>query len=736
MKSPFPAKQISEIIAPKKSDSASFRIVFGGILSIALAALCLPATAAPKQKSEDNAVWYAQRKAPEKAVEAWKDLGLEIFVHWSAGTVFQGRYWPESDQETGRPPKEFQRDLWGEWIKHRAGIPGETYDAALKSWNPKEFNAEEWADILADSGAQLVIYIAKHHDGFAHFKSKADNFNTYDWGKFHTDVFGELCQALHKRGVKTGFYYSHGKDWRHNTKTAKDHVSPEERTYFEQIVFPHLRELTGNYGRQEVVWFDLGAKSELARKCVEVVRAANPNIMISSRVGQRMGDFGTGGDAYVPFVPQKVQPWETCMTFSHHWAWYPEDRDYKTPERVIRMLASVRSKGGNLLLNVGPDVRGRITFQEKNCLAKLGAWLKRNGDSIYGVRATPYTGDQPWGVCTTKPGKLFLHVFTLPGVDSIFVPGIKSNIKSAYILADKSRTPLEITTGEFGIDVDLYHADPKSIDYRDTVVVLEYEGQLEIDPMPVLDNDLDNRFIPLLAENTKAVKTSDKTRLTPVIDHGGVQEPRYYAFSYGYSNPDAKTTWKFRAGADNYFYLNVKYANLTGKPVEVLVTVDGTPVQVKLPPTCKDPMKSKDFFETLLMPRPADSQKKTARLVSPRIHHPQTRLPNGLSGIRRQPGNDESPPHPNQAKALRHPLQGNQILLPALKRRVVLHRPDPEEFKWLRNRSAENVHRVADNARVPGHILPTDTRSLARSLHGARHASARGEGDLETARHL
>jgi hypothetical protein len=571
-------------------------------LSVLLAGLCHPVCA--EEKPLSNEAWYAQHKAPDEAVRQWKDLGLEIFVHWSAGTVFQGRYWPESDREAGRPPKEFQRDLWGEWIKARAGIPQETYDAALKSWNPKDFDAEEWAGILADSGAKLVVYIAKHHDGFAHFRSKANDFNTCDWGKFHTDVFGELCPALRKHGVKTGFYYSHGKDWRHNTKTARDHATPEEMAYFEKIVYPQLRELTTRYGPQEVAWFDLGARSEFARKCVEIVRAANPDIMISSRVGQRMGDFSTGGDAYVPFVPEKVQPWETCMTFSYHWAWYPEDRKYKIPTHVIRMLANVRSKGGNLLLNVGPDVRGRIPFQEKFCLEKLGAWLKRNGESIYGARATPYAGDQPWGVCTTKPGKLFLHLFKLPGIDSVFVPGIQSKIKSAYILADKSKTPLKTTPAEFGLKVDLYHAKPGFIDYRDTVVVLEYGGDLNLDTVTVLDNDLDNRFIPLLAENTKSVKTSKNTRLTPVIDHGGVQEPRYYAYSYGYSKPDAVTTWKFRAAEDNYFYLNVKYANLTGETVEAVLTVDGTTIPVTLPPTHKDPPKSKDFFDTLLVPRP------------------------------------------------------------------------------------------------------------------------------------
>ncbi len=529
--------------------------------------------------------WYSRiRNSPEmkRAVEQWRDIGFEIFIHWSAGTAYQGRY----------HGKELTRDLWGEWIKARAGIPIREYEETLKSWNPKDFNAEEWADILQASGAKLVVYIAKHHDGFAHFKSRANDFNTRDWGVFHTDVFGELCRALHRRGMLTGFYYSHGHDWR-NFPDGRD-KGEKMRKYFATVVYPHLRELNENYGHQTVCWFDLGAPTrETALECLKVLRETNPCILASSRVGFHLGDFSTGGDGYIPPAP-KAGPWETCMTFTHHWAWYPEDRKTKTPADIIRMLARIRSRGGNLLLNIGPDVRGRIPLQERACLVKVGAWLKVNGDSIYGVRASGFA-DLPWGVCTRKPGRLFLHVLHLPTQDYVYLPGVKAGIVGAYLLADPGKSPLKIEVDEFGgRKINLYDADPRFVDYTDTVVVLEYEGSLEVDPTPVLDNDLPTRLIPQLAQCEKVRCAA--TRLTPCIDHGGVEEPRYYEYAYGFGAPNSRVSWTFHCIADNVFYLNLKYANLTDRSLTGVVTLGEKRYPIALPPTRPNPGAGWDSF--------------------------------------------------------------------------------------------------------------------------------------------
>jgi len=544
-----------------------------------------------EEKMEDG--WITEiKKSPKmkEAIKKWQDIGFEIFMHWSAGTAFQGRYYGN----------ECSKDLWGEWIMKRAGIPVEKYEEALKTWNPKKFDPKEWADIIESSGAKMLVYIAKHHDGFAQFKSKANNYNTHDWGDFKRDVFGELCEQLHKRDILTGFYYSHGKDWRNN----RNEKNPESvNKYFKDIVYVHLKELNENYGHQTVCWFDLGAPTrELAEKCVKVLRKSNPNIIISSRVGYGFGDFSTGGDAYVPCVP-KAEPWETCMTFDYHWAWYPEDRKPKTPYDIIRMLARIRARGGNLLLNIGPDVRGKVPFQIKTCLKSVGDWLKLNGDSIYSVNFVN-RGDYPWGVCTMKPGKLFLHVLNLPTLDYIFVPGIKSDVTGAYILADKKKKQLNIEKDEFGnLKVNLYDADPSLIDYRDTVVVLEYEGDsCSIDKTPVLDNDLPNKFLPQLGQVSKV--RCRNTRLTPIIDNGGVEEPHYFEYAYGFGKKGANVSWQFNSVADNFFYINIKYANHTDKVIKAVVSIGEKSYNVNLPPTLLTSNRAWDSFKLALSDTP------------------------------------------------------------------------------------------------------------------------------------
>ena len=579
----------------------------GKIFSLLSVVLISAIQLTAEDKMEDG--WITEIKnSPEmkKAVKKWRDIGFEIFMHWSAGTAFQGRYYG----------KEKSKDLWGEWIMVRAGIPVKEYETALKSWNPKDFDAKEWADIIEGSGAKMLVYIAKHHDGFAQFKSSANNYNTHDWGVFQRDVFGELCKQLHKRNILTGFYYSHGKDWRNNRRGKKDTAGQDR--YFKDIVYVHLKELNENYGHQTVCWFDLGAPTkELAEECVKVLRKTNPNIIISSRVGFGLGDFSTGGDAYVPPVP-KSEPWETCMTFDSHWAWYPEDRKPKTPYEIIRMLARIRSRGGNLLLNIGPDVRGKIPFQIKTCLKSVGNWLKLNGDSIYAVDFLN-RGDYPWGVCTMKPGRLFLHVLNLPTLDYIFVPGIKSDITGAYILSDSRKTPLKLEKDAAGnLKVNLYDADPSLIDYRDTVVVLEYKGKkCQVDNMPVLDNDLPNKFLPQLGNLSKV--HCRNARLTPVIDNGGVQEPHYFEYAYGFGDKGANISWLFNSFADNFFYINIKYANHTDKVIKAVVSIGEKQYEVNLPPTLLSPEKEWDSFKLALSDAPALIHKGNNQKLSFRI---------------------------------------------------------------------------------------------------------------------
>jgi alpha-L-fucosidase len=528
---------------------------------------------------EDMSTGWEERTQKIESLEAhladWEDRALGIFIHWSPSTAFQGRY----------KGQEIEKDLWGEWTMYRAQIPVPDYENTMRDWNPRDFNAEEWVDVIEKAGFRYLVYVAKHHDGFAMFDAKADNYSISRWGDYQGDPFKELCNQLQKRNISTGFYYSHGSDWRN--KFLFD-GSPEEvdNEYFEEIVKPHLEQLNTEYGVQSVAWFDGGwsNRPDLSKACEDVLRKDHPTILISSRIGHGIGNFKSHRDCFVPPVSEK-EPWETCMTLNHHWAWTPADKGHKSATEVIQMLAKVRSRGGNLLLNIGPDVRGKIPFRDQLILEELGQWLKVNGESVYGAESTPYS-DLPWGVCTQKPGKMYLHIMGMPSSDFIFLPGMKSQVSRAYFLSDKEKRALDFTRTEGGYKIALLSSITDSFRYdrSNTVMVVEYEGKQDISTIPVLDHDFDNHFIPQLAKKENGCSTQLQ-RLAPTADHPALQEPRWEEFAQGFSQDGACLKWTYHLYDRNHFAINIEYANLTDEDIQGIVQVGGKTHEVRLPST-------------------------------------------------------------------------------------------------------------------------------------------------------
>ncbi|MCX6972443.1 MAG: alpha-L-fucosidase [Verrucomicrobia bacterium] len=515
-----------------------------------------------------------KRDSMADAIREWQDDGFGIFMHFSPSTAFQGRY----------KGKESEKDLWAEWMMARAEIPVPEYEQQLRSWNPDRFDAGKWADVVAASGCRYFVFTAKHHDGLAMFKSEVNGYNIIEHTAFKKgDMFALLTEEVRKRGIKPGFYYSHHLDW-HEPGGAG---GPQNKTldeYMEVLALPHLEELTTKYGKQHVAWFDCGRPEALARKCEAVVHRNQPNIMVCSRVGGGLGDFTSEGDCQVP--PIRVDgPWETCMTLTQHWAWFPLDRDHKPAGEVIRMLAAIRSRGGNLLLNIGPDVRGEIPLRDQTILRQVGDWLKRNGESIFGVQATPY-GDLPWGVCTYRAGTLYLHVFKLPSLDTLFLPGLKSTAKRACFLADDRKQTLDFLAVPGGVEIDLTSIVDfaEFADEDDTVLMVEFDGELIVDPRPVLDHDLDNRFIPALAAEKNGVDLRSFRR-PYFIDHGTNAYCPHEDYAHGFKKAGAGLGWQFSNRDENSFFVNVEYANLTGRPVKVKLSVGGHELRAELPVT-------------------------------------------------------------------------------------------------------------------------------------------------------
>ncbi len=390
-----------------------------------------------------------------------------LFINWGLYAIPAGEW-------KGRPVEGI-----GEWIMNRAKIPVKEYELLAGQFNPSKFNADEWARLAVDAGMKYVVYDCKHHDGFAMYRSRVSPYNVHDATPWKRDPFKELQQACAKRGLKLCFYYSQAQDWHHpgGGVAGNKPWDPAQQGDFDQylrnMALPQVKELLTNYGPIGLIWFDtpVNMNEERIRPFVEAIRTLQPDCLINSRLLLRGGtikdltpeavakaiearcDYISRGDNEIPHT---VTPgaWETAATINDTWGFKKGDRQWKTPGDICFKLVDIVSKGGNYLLNVGPDAEGFIPQQSQDILREVGAWLRVNGEAVYGAGRTPFgdelgtplpgpkdkRGQPPFAPkndwrCTTKPGRLYLHFFRWPGA-RFELAGVQGKVGTACLLAD------------------------------------------------------------------------------------------------------------------------------------------------------------------------------------------------------------------------------------------------------------------------------------------------------------
>lgn len=395
----------------------------------------------------------------------FKEAKFGLFIHWGLYSELGGQW--EGKDYFGS----------GEWLMNRAKIPAARYAQIAARFNPVDFNAAQWAAIAKASGVKYIVITAKHHEGFAMFDSRATHFDIVDATPYKKDPMKALADATRAQGLKFGFYYSQFLDWHEpdgggNTwdfpKKGKDY-----QRYYQTKAIPQLKELLSNYGPLGIVWFDMpgGLTTAQTREMIAPLRKLQPNCLFSSRVGHDLGDYRDFGDSEVPPVPIH-QPWEAIFTDNDTWGYITRDKNFKSSTQIIQLLAEVASKGGNLMLNVGPDGRGNFPPYEVKYLLETGKWLNRYGESIYGTTYGLIPA-QPWGVTTSRPGKLFLHVFTPPLDDTLHVPFSGARVSAVRVMG--SGAPLPWTAEQDALHISLPARLP---DARDAVVEVDYTGRL------------------------------------------------------------------------------------------------------------------------------------------------------------------------------------------------------------------------------------------------------------------
>ncbi len=393
----------------------------------------------------------------------WKEAKFGMFIHWGLYAVPSGKW---GDKTT-----------YGEWLMLQAKIPRAEYAKLADKFNPTLFNAEEWVKLAKDAGQRYIVLTAKHHDGFALFKSK-DPYNVVDATPFKRDVVKEYAEACRKYGIKMGLYYSQAQDWYHpggavwnNKEWDSTHIADMNK-YIDEVAVPQVKEILANYSDVAVLWWDtpVGMTKAMAKKLDDVVKQY-PNLITNNRLGG-----GFGGDLETPeqFIPATGFPgrnWEVCMTLNGNWGYNAYDDRWKGTKDVVQMLVDIVSKGGNFLLNVGPNPYGVIPEVCQNTLRETGEWLKLNGEAVYGTEASPFPYLY-WGRATRKGQKLYLHIFDWPKDGKLIVP-MDNKIKSAVLLANPT-AKLKITKvkGQIIIQLPAYAPDKNA-----SVVAVDFEGE-------------------------------------------------------------------------------------------------------------------------------------------------------------------------------------------------------------------------------------------------------------------
>jgi len=414
----------------------------------------------------------------------WREARFGMFIHWGLYAVPAGEY-------NGK-----RSDRIGEWIMEWANIPRADYEKFTAQFNPVKFDAKEWVRIAKDAGMKYIVITSKHHDGFAMFDSRISSYDIVDATPYHKDPIKALAVEAKKQGLKFCFYYSildwhypaayvdaPGKDPTAGNRTTK--LKPGGKEEYLKYMHAQLRELITNYD-PAVLWFDGEWQDwwteEDGKQLYEYVRSLKPSIIINNRVGRGRegmkglsktdqtyaGDFGTPEQQIPPNGLSGVD-WESCMTMNTTWGFKSYDDKWKSPEVIIRNLIDIASKGGNYLLNVGPTKEGLIPAPSVERLTAVGRWMKVNGESIYGTTASPFTTQPEFGRVTSKPGKLYLHVFNWPSDGNLVVPGIGKPVKRAYLLSTRKQSLTVSETAE-ALSVKLPATAPDPIA---SVVVLE-----------------------------------------------------------------------------------------------------------------------------------------------------------------------------------------------------------------------------------------------------------------------
>lgn len=461
--------------------------------SILLSLLVLVAAvrgAEPKMSQEEKMAW-------------WNDAKFGMFVHWGPYCLYGGEYHGYKQNRGG-----------AEWIMNRCKIPVMEYRAMTSTFNPVNFDAEKLVTMAKNAGMKYLVFTTKHHDGFAMFNSDHTNYNIVDYTPFNRDILDEIVNACRKYDMKFGFYYSQSQDWNHPggstgrkemkegwsnpdsaaiDKFTKEHKGAWDLyqttqtfdEYFHKISLPQIKELVTRYPDVAVMWFDTpgGISDSNATEIMDFL-AEYPHIITNDRLKRPNfpGDYKTPEGRVPKAEDTEGIYWETCMNIGSSWGFKTWEQNWKPSSEILRNLMTICARGGNYLLNVGPDPLGEIPATPTQCLKEVGEWMAKYGDAIYDSQRSGLTPE--WGECirkdNAKNSSYYLCVFNWPADGKLRLDG-KFSAKKATLLTDNSN--LKFKRDKNGITIDVPKDSPETVA---TLIRLDLNGKLP--PVKLISN--------------------------------------------------------------------------------------------------------------------------------------------------------------------------------------------------------------------------------------------------------
>ena len=491
--------------------------------------------------------------APDR-LQWFREAKFGLFIHWGVYSMI------------GRE----------EWARQLLQIPLKEYQYYADNFDPAQFNPDEWAALAKDAGVRYVIITSKHHDGFSIFDSAYTDYDIMH-AKYGKDILGPLSASMKKAGMPLGFYYSI-MDWHHPDYLPRRPWEKDRTTKgadfgrYMDFATNQIRELVTKYD-PAVLWFDgeweHSNEEQRAFAIGKMLLEMKPALLINDRLFRRepgYGDFGTP-ENYVPATGLRnpdgtPRLWEACTTMNWNgWGYNRYETEFHSSSQLIRQLIEIVSKGGNLLLNVGPQPDGRIQADFAARLRRIGAWLQTNGEAIYGTTASVFDRLPFFGRCTVKGTTLYIHVMGWPAAGTIVLPGLKTAVRKAYLLADKART---LAVQRVAKDV-VIALPARAVDPDATVVALELQGPPVVEPWRILAGKDGRIELPVYLADIQS-----EMGQRAYLDY-------FYRTTMlaNWQNVNDYPEWTFTTDKDGTYEVRASYASMWGGQAGYEVEVDG-----------------------------------------------------------------------------------------------------------------------------------------------------------------